>query len=153
MIAFETSVSIGRPIGEVFAFVSDPLRFPRWNSAVQIVDLISGAAGEPGSRYSMVRDLPSGRAENELEILAREHPSEFAIRTASGQTPFVYCYRFVSEPGATIVHLDARVELPGIAGAFGPLAARGIRRGVDANFAALKRILEDELVEGARSSK
>ncbi len=143
MITFETSVRIGRPIEVVFAFVSDPLRFPQWNSAVHTVHITSGAPGELGSTYSMGRELPTGRAENELEVFVRNRPSEFGICTTSGPTPFVYRYRFTSERGATVVRLDARVELSGVAAALGPLAARGVRRGVDANFAALKRILEE----------
>lgn len=142
MISFETSVRIGRPIEEVFAFVSDPLQFPRWNSAVRDVRAISGGNGQPGSTYLMERELPTGRAENELEVFAREQPSEVSIRTTSGPTPFVYRYGFSSEAGATVVHLDARVELGGVAGVLGPLASRAVRRGVDANFATLKRTLE-----------
>ena len=46
MISFETSVRIERPVEKVFAFVSDPLLFPQWNSAVQTVHADSGAAGE-----------------------------------------------------------------------------------------------------------
>jgi carbon monoxide dehydrogenase subunit G len=143
MIRFDTSVRIGRPIESVFAFVSDPLQFPGWNSAVQRVHGASGEKGELGSTYSMERELPTGRVENELEVFARKRPSEFGIRTTSGPTPFVYRYRFFSERGATVVRLDARVKLPGVAAALGSLAARGVRRGVDANFAALKRILEE----------
>jgi uncharacterized protein YndB with AHSA1/START domain len=142
VISFETSVRIDRPIEEVFAFVSDPLRFPRWNSAVQAVHATSGETGEPGSTYLMVRDLPSGRVENDLEVFARKHPSEFGIRTTSGPTPFVYRYRFASHGADTVVHLDASVELPGVTAVLGPLAARVVRRGVDANFATLKRTLE-----------
>jgi hypothetical protein len=40
------------------------------------------------------------------------------------------------------VELSAEVELSGIAGALGPLGARVVKRGVDSNFADLKRILE-----------
>ena len=90
----------------------------------------------------MERELADGRVENGLEIFAREHPSEFAIRTTSGPTPFIYRYRFASEGRATVIHLAAQVELPGVAGVLGPLAARGVKRGVDANFAALKQRLE-----------
>jgi carbon monoxide dehydrogenase subunit G len=140
VISFETSVRIARPIEEVFAFVSDPTQFPRWNSAVQSVS--PTATGAPGSTYSMVRELPAGRAENGLEVFARADPREFGIRTTSGPTPFSYRYRFVSDGGETVVHLDAAVELPGIAAVLGPLAARGVKRGVDTNFAALKRALE-----------
>jgi carbon monoxide dehydrogenase subunit G len=151
VISLETSVRIERPIEEVFAFVSDPLPFPRWNSAVQTVHGSSGETGGLGSTYSMERELPTGRVENELEVFAREHPTEFGIRTTSGPTPFSYRYRFASDGADTVVHLDATVELPGLAAALGPLAARGVRRGVDANFAALKRTLEAS-ARGAQSA-
>jgi uncharacterized protein YndB with AHSA1/START domain len=142
MITFETSVRIERPIEEVFAFVADPLLLPRWNSAVQTVHVTSGESGEPGSTYSMQRQLPIGPVENELEVVSREHPTEFAIRTTSGPTPFLYRYRFVADDSDTAVHLDASVELPGATAVLGPFAARGVRRGVDANLAALKHALE-----------
>jgi uncharacterized protein YndB with AHSA1/START domain len=138
---FKTAVSIERPIEEVFDYVSDPRNFPRWNSAVQSVNPTSGK-GEPGSTYLMERELPGGRAENGLEVVDSERPTAFTIRTTSGPTPFVYRYRFNFDGGATQLELTAEVELSGIAGALGPLASRGVKRGVDSNFADLKRILE-----------
>ena len=142
MITFQTSVRVERPIDEVFAFVSDPLMFPRWNSAVQTVHGTSGQSGGPGSTYSMHRQLPTGQVDNELEVVGREHPTEFAIRTTSGPTPFLYNYRFAPEVADTVIYLDASVELPAATAVLGPLAARGVRRGVDANLAALKHTLE-----------
>ena len=142
MVDFETSVRVERPIEEVFSFVSNPLQFPRWNSAVRAVHGASGETGEPGSTYSMQRDLPQGRVENDLEILDRNSPNEFSIRTTSGPTPFVYRYRFKADAGSTTVALSAEVELAGIAHLLGPLAACAVKRGVDANFASLKAILE-----------
>ena len=90
----------------------------------------------------MQRELPSGQVENGLEVFVREQPTEFGIRTTSGPTPFVYDYGFASDGEDTIVHLNASVELAGVAAVLGPLAARAVRRGVDANFTALKRTLE-----------
>jgi uncharacterized protein YndB with AHSA1/START domain len=138
---FETEVRIERPVEAVFDYVSDPTTFPSWNSAVQAVRITSGD-GEPRSTYQMERELPGGPAENGLEIVERVPQSEFVIRTTSGPTPFVYRYRFEGNGQATNMHLAATVELSGIAGALGPLAARAVRRGVDSNFADLKRILE-----------
>jgi uncharacterized protein YndB with AHSA1/START domain len=138
---FKTAVRIAKPVEEVFDYVSDPRNFPHWNSAVQAVSVTSGE-GEPGSTYRMERDLPGGLAQNELEIVDRERPTAFTIRTTSGPTPFVYRYRFDSDGAATRVELIADVELSGIAGALGPLASRAVKRGVDSNFAELKRILE-----------
>jgi uncharacterized protein YndB with AHSA1/START domain len=138
---FKTAVSIERPIEEVFDYVSDPRNFPRWNSAVQAVSRTSGE-GEPGSTYAMERDLPSGRAENDLEITENERPAAFTVRTTSGATPFTYRYSFAFDGTATKLDLDGEVELEGLAGALGPLASRVVKRGVDSNFADLKRILE-----------
>ena len=106
MISFETSVRVERPTEDVFDFVSDPLLFPRWNSAVQAVNHTSGVTGEVGSTYSMRRELPTGHVENDLEVLVRERPSEFVIRTTSGPTPFLY--QSDSPPKATAPSFTSR---------------------------------------------
>jgi uncharacterized membrane protein len=137
VITFETTVRIGRPIEEVFAYVSKPGNLPDWNSAVVAV-----RERDSGSTYAMERQLPTGRAVNELKIVARKQPSAFAIRTISGPTPFSYAYRFSEDDGATIVRLDAEVELEGVASLLSQLAGRAVKRGVDDNLATLKEILE-----------
>ena len=142
MIRFETSVRIERPVDEVFAYVSDPENFPRWNSAVQTVRKTSSGGDPVGSTYAMTRQLPGGQAENELEITAHERPQAFAIRTLSGPTPFIYRYAFSPTDGGTLLELDAEVELPGAAALVGPLARRAVKRGVDDNFTRLKHALE-----------
>ena len=139
---FETSVLIERPIEQVFDYISDPSTFPRWNSAVQSVRETSAGAAGVGATYLMERELPGGRAENALEVVEVNRPTLFVIRTTSGPTPFKYRYVLADEEGATILELAAEVELGGVAGALGPLASRAVKRGVDSNFADLKRILE-----------
>ena len=139
---FETEVRIQRPIEDVFAYLSDPCNFPHWNSAVRAVRPTSAASTQVGAMYSMERELPSGSAENELEIVALERPREFTIRTTSGPTPFHYNYQLSADNGDTIVTLDAEVELEGAAAFAAPLARRAVKRGVDENLAALKQILE-----------
>jgi uncharacterized protein YndB with AHSA1/START domain len=138
VIRFETDVRIERPIEKVYAYVSDPLNFPRWNSAVQEV-----RENVRGRSYSMERRLPTGRAVNEMEILAFERPREFAIHTTSGPTPFLYRYLFSSDGGDTLVKLDAQVELHGAAALVPQLARRAVKNGVDENLATLKGILEE----------
>jgi uncharacterized membrane protein len=137
MITFETDVRITRPIEDVFAYVSNLGNLPDWNSAVDAVE-----ETEPGSTYVMERQLPTGRAVNELKIVNRERPTEFAIRTTSGPTPFVYVYRFSAENDETVVRLEAEVELGGVASVLPQVARRVVRRGVDANLGTLKRLLE-----------
>lgn len=142
MITFETNVRIDRQVGEVFAYVSEPLNFPRWNSAVESMRKTSAGENGVGSSYVMERELPGGRAINELDVVAREPPRVFAIRATTGPTPFLYRYRFVAANGETIVHLDGQVEFPGPAAVLPRLARRAVKSGVDENLATLKQILE-----------
>jgi uncharacterized protein YndB with AHSA1/START domain len=142
VITFETGVRINRPIEEVFSYVSDPLNFPRWNSAVQTVRKTSAGTNGVASRYLMERELPAGRAVNELEVVTSERPREFAIRATAGPTPFLYRYRFSAENGATVMRLDAEVELPGATALLPQLARRLVKNGVEDNFATLKQVLE-----------
>ncbi len=131
-ISFTTTITIGRPIDDVFARVADPGGFPDWNSAVESVQ----PRGD--GRYVMHRRLPSGPAVNDLEVVERRSPAAFAVRTTSGPTPFVYRYTFTPVDGGTLVTLHAEVELP----AWAALAKHAVRRGVDANLATLRSILE-----------
>jgi uncharacterized protein YndB with AHSA1/START domain len=131
-ISFTTTTTIGRPIGDVFARVADPAGFPDWNSAVESV------RPRGDGRYVMYRRLPGGPATNDLEIVDRQPPTAFAVRTTSGPTPFVYRYAFESTDGGTLVTLQAEAEVPGPA----VLVRPAVKRGVDANLATLKAILE-----------
>jgi hypothetical protein len=142
MVAFQTSARIIRRPHELFAYVADPLQFPHWNSAVQSVRSTSTHPGQVGSTFRMQRELPAGPVENELEILERASPAAFAIRTTSGPTPFLYRYRFIADGPATVLELDATLDLAGPAALLGPLVTRAIKRGVDANLATLKHIQE-----------
>jgi uncharacterized protein YndB with AHSA1/START domain len=138
VIRFSTSVRIERPVDRVFAAIADPERYPDWNSAVRRVTPIDEDAG----RFRMERELPSGPATNLLEIVEEAPPEELVIRASEGPTPFTYRYRLHGTNGATELSLEAEVELGGLAGRLGPIAELAVRRGVDENFAQLKRSLE-----------
>jgi uncharacterized protein YndB with AHSA1/START domain len=131
-ISFTTAITIGRPIDDVFARLADPSGFPEWNSAVESVQ----PRGE--GRYVMRRRLPGGPAINDLEIVERQPPTAFAVRTTSGPTPFAYHYAFEPVDGGTLVTLRAEADVPGPAA----LVKHAVKRGVDANLATLKAILE-----------
>ena len=105
MTRFETSIRIGRPIEEVFAYVSDPLNFNGWNSAVLAVwkgarasergglDIRDGASATEWARPQRTGDRRSPA------------PTRFGIRTESRPTPLDYRYRFSTVKNETILHL------------------------------------------------
>ena len=140
MIHFETSVHINRLRERVFDVVSDPQTYPQWNSAVQAMRPIADASGRRA--YRMERQLPSGRAENLLEVISATTSEEVVIRASDGPTPFTYRYTLVEANGGTDLSLEAEVELEGVTRLLGPLAGGAVKRGVDENLASLKRLLE-----------
>jgi uncharacterized protein YndB with AHSA1/START domain len=137
VIHVETTIHIDRPADEVFAVVSDPETYPTWNSAVRAVEPLDGER-----RFRMERELPSGRAENLLEVLYAEPPREVVLRAADGPTPFLYRFVLNNSNGGTDLSLKGDVELGGASRLLGPLAGGAVRRGVDENFSALKQLLE-----------
>ncbi len=136
MIAFQTRIEIDRPPEDVYAVVGDPTTYTRWNSAVRSVEPLDADG------YRMVRELPSGVAENHLEVIAARSPDFVVIEASDGPTPFTYRYEIHGVNGGTELELDAEVELGGAAALLGPLAARAVKRGVDENLATLKTLLE-----------
>ena len=126
MIVFQTRIGIKCPAEEVFAYISDPRNLPAWNSAVQAVRPTSPAANGAGSTFSMKRELPSGPAINQLEVIASKPPRKFTIRTTAGPTPLLYRYQFAAQDGETVVRLDAQVELDGVATLLAQLARRAV---------------------------
>lgn len=139
MIEVQTAIEIELPTEEVFAYVSDPRNFPSWNSAVEAIRPVRGAASP--ATYLMERNLPGGRATNQIEVVAREPDREFAFRTTSGPTPFAYRIRFTPRERATILDVDVTTSL-GRADLAGPLARVFVKRGVEQNLATLKTLLE-----------
>jgi len=137
VIHLDTAVHPARPREEVFGTIADAETYPRWNSAVTDVTPLAEAG-----RYRMLRTLPTGPAENLLEIVSASTPDEVVIRASEGPTPFTYRYRLEEHGGGTDVQLDADVELGGVAGLLGPVAGKVVRRGVDENLATLKQRLE-----------
>lgn len=137
VIRFETGIHIDRPREDVFEVVSDPETYPRWNSAVRAV-----RAAADGSGFRLERELPSGRAENRLEVVSAIAPEEVVIRASDGPTPFTYRYRLRDADGGTDLALAAEVELEGVPRLLEPVAGRAVRRGVEENFSTLKNLLE-----------
>jgi uncharacterized protein YndB with AHSA1/START domain len=131
VIRFQTGVRIDRRRQDVFDLLADPATYPQWNSAVESVEPI--AAPERPGLYRMRRRLPSGMAENRLELVTASAPDEVVVRASDGPTPFTYRYRLTPANGGTDLVLHAEVELEGVAALLGRLAGGAVKRGVDEN--------------------
>jgi uncharacterized protein YndB with AHSA1/START domain len=142
VVTFETDIRINASVAVVFAYLTDNQKMPLWNSAVLEVTKTTGGPVGVGTRFLMQRDLPTGRVENTLEVIEYEENRRVTLKTTSGPTPFVYRYLLEPTDGGTHLSLHADVQIGGALSVLSPVLAPRIRSGVDANFAALKDLVE-----------
>ncbi len=114
MIRFDVSIVIEKPVEEVFRFVAEGENGSRWNSAVKQVKKISEGAVDVGTKYSMIRQLPSGTVENTYEVVEYEENKKLSIKIISGPTPFLYRYSFKPSNKDTELSLEAEAEKEGL---------------------------------------
>jgi uncharacterized protein YndB with AHSA1/START domain len=79
------SIEIDRPPDEVFAYVTDPARFPEWQYDVESVRIDEGRPTSVGSRFTTTRRI--GRAERKMtqEITEINPPTSWSAHGIAGQ--------------------------------------------------------------------
>ncbi|HEX7040371.1 MAG TPA: SRPBCC family protein [Trueperaceae bacterium] len=145
MGTFVLSLDIGRRVQDVFSFLADSENTPVWYEAVQAVRKLTPGPVRAGTRYEMVRHLPQGRVENEVEVSELETNERVTLRSLSGPTPFTYRYLLAPAGGGTRLTLEGEITgegLTGPAALLAPLAGPFFKRGMAANLETLKRHLE-----------
>lgn len=144
MQAFQNTVTIARPAGEVFAFLADLRNIPRWNYAIERTIQTSPGPARVGATYRQTRTIPR-RSEESLEITVFESPGRLAIQGQIG--PFQATTSYLLEPAAGGTRLTNTVELEPtstVLRPFAPLAVLRVKSAVAQNLAVLKRLLEAE---------
>ncbi|WP_117213123.1 SRPBCC family protein [Allorhizocola rhizosphaerae] len=138
-MAFRISLDIERPPEAVFAYIADARHMPQWYEAVQSVTATSP------TRFRMLRSLPGGQAENEVEVTGYRTDEEITFASISGPTPFEYRYRLERIPAGTRLTLDGEISAEGLRGPaahLGGLAGQLFKQGMKKNLKALKQVLE-----------
>src|SRR5688572_11619504 len=104
MAKAEVSVVIARPVGVVFAVLTDPEKQPEWSSATHEANKISPGPIGVGSRARFVGKFLGRRFENESEVTEFEQDRRFTAETKSGPFPFKIAMTFA--PVDTGTRLD-----------------------------------------------
>lgn len=141
MSAYAHTVEIERPPEEVFAFVTDPASYPRWQPSLVRVE--PGAPGplRLGSEATEVRRFLGRELETTWTCVEHEPCTRSAIECADGPVPFRGT--FVIEPSPAGTRFTWTVETRGAASRLGgPLVGRATKRELAANAGRLKELLE-----------
>jgi carbon monoxide dehydrogenase subunit G len=138
---FENTVMIGRPIEDVFAFLSDFENVPKWNYAIVETHKVSEGPVGVGTTYRQVRSVPS-RSEERFEVIAYDPPRHLAIQGQLGPLPSRLSYALEGLQEGTRVTNSVELKLRGLGRLLGPVAVARVRDAVDANLRKLKELLD-----------
>jgi uncharacterized protein YndB with AHSA1/START domain len=131
-----STIDIARPPAEVFAYATDPARFPEWQK-----DIVRVTPAE-GNRFTTTRRF--ARAERTLtqEITENAAPHRWSARGLDG--PIRPVATVVVEPfeGGSRVTFSLDFEGHGVGVGLLPLVRRQARRGAPISYRNLKHLLE-----------
>jgi uncharacterized protein YndB with AHSA1/START domain len=138
---FENTVTIRRPIEEVFGFLADFENIPKWNYAISETRKVTEGPVGVGTIYQQVRSVPS-RSEEHFEVTAYHPPHQLAIQGQLGPFPSRLAYALDTAPEGTRVTNTVELELRGPGRLLGRVAVPRVRDAVAANLRKLKELLE-----------
>jgi carbon monoxide dehydrogenase subunit G len=141
MASAEGSITINRPVQEVFAFISDKANDTRWSPSIIRVERVSGD-GAVGTKYRQVIKVPGrGEVPTELEVTSYDPGKRYAFRGTDGPVKPEGSFDLADEGGATRVTFKLDAQLSGPAKLMGPMVGKGMRSEVEA-LDRLKQVLE-----------
>ncbi|MEX2599713.1 MAG: SRPBCC family protein [Dehalococcoidia bacterium] len=134
---------IARPVGEVFAFVTDVTKHPSWQKGVVDASLVSGGPVGVGSMGQEIRRFMGKRVETTYRVTVFEPEKRFQTESVTGPVPGEIGAEFEAlDEGSTRVTLSAAFHLEGVLKMAGPFARRTLRKETEQSFESLKALLE-----------
>jgi uncharacterized protein YndB with AHSA1/START domain len=137
----EQTIVIDRPVGEVFAFVTDQRNTPQWQAGLLEVKRLTDGPSGVGTRHALVRSFLGRRMEATNVYVAFETDRLVTFKTTSGP-PVEASYIFEAAGRGTRLTSRVLLDGSGFFGLIGPVIQAGLRREMKAAFPALKALLE-----------
>ncbi|MDQ1679677.1 MAG: hypothetical protein QOI42_536 [Frankiaceae bacterium] len=135
------TVTIARPMADVFAFLADGTRNPDWRKGVLVISRASGT-GEVGTTYRQVLAGPGGRRiDGDYRITVTEPPRRLEFAVVAGPLRPTGSYVLHDVPGGTRVTFTLSAEPTGVMKLLGPMIGKQMRAEV-AQLDTLKAVLQ-----------
>jgi uncharacterized protein YndB with AHSA1/START domain len=135
------SITISRPVSEVFSFLADAENDKRWRSGVLELTRLSGDG--VGTKYHQVVSGPGGRKVTaDIEVTELTPDRRIGFTTITGPVRPTGSYDLAAEDGGTRVTFTLSAEVGGIKKLFmGSMVQKTMNSEVGA-LSQLKRVLE-----------
>jgi uncharacterized protein YndB with AHSA1/START domain len=134
------TITIARPVGDVFAFLADAENDKQWRGGVIEMTRTSGQG--VGATYRQIVAGPGGRRiDADVEITEFVPDRRIAFRTTKGPVRPTGSYDLQADDGRTVVTFSLAVELGGVKKLMAPMVTKTMKSEVAA-LTELKRVLE-----------
>jgi uncharacterized membrane protein len=142
MFKYEKSVLINRPQQEVFDFVTNLSNDPQWQSSIESVKQVSEGPIGVGSTWRYVTKFLGRKNETEIQMTSYDPPHQSSVKAVSGPIPFENTHKFQKQDGGTLLTFIGQAEIGGFFKMAEGLVGKQMEKQMDADGAALKRLLE-----------
>ena len=142
MLKVEKSVVIGKPLAEVFAFITNNENDTKWQSDMESVQMDEGPQNVVGSRYTEVRKFLGKEMKTVLEITAFEENKKWAAKVIKGPVPYEVNVTFLEDPQGTKVTIVTEGEPTGFFKLAENLVANALGKNLEESLNKLKVLLE-----------
>ena len=142
MSTVRNSVTIGRPIEDVFAVLTDVEKTGAWfPSNVEEHWTSPPPHGLGSTRHAVVTTF-GRRRENDAVVMEYDPPARAAMRGTTPNAPFVVTLVFAPDGDGTRVDVTSDIALRGWTGLFGPIVAAGYGWAWNRGLKKLKQLME-----------
>jgi uncharacterized membrane protein len=138
-------VVIGRPIGDVFAFVKDMNSHAEWQTGVLESRVTSEGSVDVGSTYSYVTQMLGREIRTEGEVITCDPDKGFFYRSTKAPFPIEGGYTFEKANGGTRVTQRLVANIEGFFRLAKPIVERMTKRNLENNLQTLKEVLESQI--------
>jgi uncharacterized protein YndB with AHSA1/START domain len=137
-----SSITIQRPIEDVFEVMTDVEKTGRWFPGNVEEHWTSPAPHGVGSTRHAVVTMLGRRSENDAVATEFQPPHRAVMRGTSPNAPFVVTLNFAQDGAGTRVDVTSEIALQGASRIFSPLVSAVYGRAWARGLANLKRLME-----------
>jgi uncharacterized protein YndB with AHSA1/START domain len=139
----EHAIVIGRPVEEVWEFISDLRHDPQWCDKVMSVDQVAGDGPGAGSSYRVVHRPVRLKEAKELAVRVEEFEPPRGMRLSEQDDDAVFDVTYELEGAEEGTRLTQRDQIEWTIPKFQqPIGRAMVSRDIRRQFSTLKRLLE-----------
>jgi uncharacterized protein YndB with AHSA1/START domain len=149
MVTIEKSLTIHRPLEDVFSYMTRFENDKDWRGEVVDIRRTTPVNHGIGERYEQLIDVGGRQVQADFEVTEYENNRRIGFRGTSGDLNARATYDFSAEGAATRVDVKAEIDVSGSLDATEPYVRQVVQRVGNEDFDRLRRRLEANPKGGA----